>query len=150
MTKNILVIGAGRSSSSLIKYLLNHSETENWNIKVGDMELDIAEEKVANHPRGKAFKFNALNTEERRNEIKNCDFVVSMLPARFHIEVVKDCIEFKKDVITPSYISEEMKALHQEAIEAGIIVMNEIGVDPGIDHLSAKKILDEIISIYRY
>ena len=142
--KNILVIGAGRSSSSLIKYLLENAEQESWQVKVGDMNEALAKEKVANYAKGEAFAFNALDAEQREKEIQNCDFVVSMLPARFHIEVVKDCIRFKKNVITPSYVSKEMKELHQDAVNAGIIVMNEIGVDPGIDHLSAKKVLDEI------
>ncbi len=145
--KKILVIGAGRSSSSLIKYLLDNATNEDWLIRVGDMDLSIAEEKVNDHPRGEAFAFNALEPDQRAKEIEACDFVVSMLPARFHIEVVKDCILYKKDVITPSYVSKEMKALHEEAVNAGIIVMNEIGVDPGIDHLSAKKVLDEIADI---
>jgi len=142
--KKILVIGAGRSSSSLIKYLLENAEKENWVIKVGDMDEELAKEKVNGYSKGEAFKFNALNAEERSKEIEECDFVVSMLPARFHIEVVEDCIRFKKNVITPSYVSPEMKELHERAVDAGIIVMNEIGVDPGIDHLSAKKVLDEI------
>jgi len=142
--KKILVIGAGRSSSSLIKYLLENAEKENWVIKVGDMDEALAKEKVSGYSKGEAFKFNALNAEDRAKEIEECDFVVSMLPARFHIEVVEDCIRFKKNVITPSYVSPEMKELHQKAVDAGIIVMNEIGVDPGIDHLSAKKVLDEI------
>ncbi|HAE29472.1 MAG TPA: saccharopine dehydrogenase, partial [Flavobacteriales bacterium] len=72
------------------------------------------------------------------------DIVISMVPARFHVEVVKDCIRFGKNVLTPSYVSNEMKELDGAAKEAGIIIMNEIGLDPGIDHMSAKKILDEI------
>ena len=72
------------------------------------------------------------------------DLVISMLPARFHVEVAKDCIDFRINVITPSYVSTEMNALHQQAIDAGVLIMNEIGVDPGIDHMSACKIMDEI------
>ncbi len=142
--KTILVIGAGRSSSSMIRYFLNNAEKEDWFIRVGDMDIEIAKEKVGGHPRGEAFQFDALNDEIRREELKKVDFVVSMLPARFHVEVVKDCIDLKLDVITPSYVSPEMKELDEAAKEAGIIIMNEIGVDPGIDHMSAKKILDEI------
>jgi len=142
--KTILVIGAGRSSSSMIRYFLNNAEKENWHIRVGDMDLDMAKDKVGEHPRAEAFQFDALNEEVRREELQKVDFVVSMLPARFHVEVVKDCIEMKINVITPSYVSEEMKELDAAAKEAGIIIMNEIGVDPGIDHMSAKKVLDEI------
>ncbi len=142
--KRILVIGAGRSSSTMIKYFLNQSQKENWLIRVGDMQLSFAQEKVGNHVNGEAFKFNALNAEERRKEISNSDIVISMLPARFHLEVVRDCINLKKDVITPSYVTDEMKALNEQIIDAGIIAMNEMGLDPGIDHMSAMKILDEI------
>jgi len=142
--KRILVIGAGRSSSTMIKYFLNQSQKENWLIRVGDMQLSFAQEKVGNHVNGEAFKFNALNAEERRKEISNSDIVISMLPARFHLEVVRDCIDLKKDVITPSYVTDEMKALNEQIIDAGIIAMNEMGLDPGIDHMSAMKILDEI------
>ncbi len=142
--KNILVIGAGRSSSSMIKYFLENAEKEKWNIRVGDMNLDLAQQKVGDSKYGTAFKFDALNPTERWNELQGKDIVVSMLPARFHLEVVKDCIKLKINIITPSYVSKEMQALDQEAREAGIIIMNEIGVDPGMDHMSAKKVLDEI------
>ena len=142
--KNILVIGAGLSSSSMIRYFLENAEQEDWHIRVGDLDLDLAKNKTKNSERAEAFCFNALDENERQPEIQKADLVVSMLPARFHVEVVKDCIKFKTDVITPSYISDEMKALHQDAIDAGIIVMNEMGVDPGIDHMSAQKVLDEV------
>ncbi len=142
--KQILVIGAGRSSSSMIKYFLDNAAQENWFVRVGDMDLKLAQEKVGNSAHGEAFAFNALNPEERWKELQNKNLVVSMLPAHLHIEVVKDCIKLGIDIITPSYISNEMKELHQAAEEANVLVMNEIGVDPGMDHMSAKKILDEI------
>ena len=142
--KKILVIGAGRSSSTMIKYFLDHSSEFNWRVRVGDMDLSVAKEKIGNHSNGEAVQFDALNPNERAKEIENADIVISMLPAGFHIEVVKDCIAFKKDVITPSYITEEMKQLNDQIKDAGIIAMNEMGLDPGIDHMSAMKILDEI------
>jgi saccharopine dehydrogenase-like NADP-dependent oxidoreductase len=142
--KKILFIGAGRSASSAIKYLLDNAEKNDWMLRVGDMNENLAIERISGHSRGEAFEFNALDPEARAKEIQGSDFVISMLPARFHIDVAKDCIKYKKDVITPSYVSADMKELHDEAVEAGIIIMNEIGVDPGIDHMSAKKVLDEI------
>jgi saccharopine dehydrogenase-like NADP-dependent oxidoreductase len=142
--KNILVIGAGLSSSSMIKYLLENAENEGWFVRVGDMNEALAIQKVGNHSRGKAFKFNALNAKERWAELQNVDLVISMLPAHLHLEVVKDCIKLKINTITPSYVSDGMKELDAAAKEAGIILMNEIGVDPGMDHMSAKKILDDI------
>lgn len=142
--KNILVIGAGRSSSSMIRYFMENAEKENWFVRVGDMNLELAQEKVAGSKFGEAFKFNALQNEERWAELQGKDLVVSMLPAHLHVEVVKDCIKLGINIITPSYVSPEMKALDQAAKDAGILVMNEIGVDPGMDHMSAQKILDEI------
>ena len=142
--KRIFVIGAGRSSSTLINYFLDNAIDEDWEIVLADMDLDLAKSKVNDSSRGKAIEFNAMDPLSREKEIAASDIVISMLPARMHIEVVKDCIRLKKDIITPSYITDEMKALHNDAEDAGILIMNEIGLDPGIDHMSAKKILDEI------
>lgn len=142
--KKILVLGAGLSASSLIRYLLQHSQAYNWQVRVVDQSLDLVKKKLNGHPNGVALSFNALETQERMPEIKTADLVISMLPARFHAEVAKDCLEAKKSLITPSYVSPEMKALDDEAKAAGVLFMNEIGVDPGIDHMSAMKIIDEI------
>ena len=142
--KTILLLGAGLSSSSLIRYFLEHSEKFDWQLRVCDQDLALVQHKLNGHRRGIALSFNALDPEERKPEIEKADLVISMLPARFHLEVAKDCIALKTNLITPSYVSEDMKALDAEAKAAGIIIMNEIGVDPGIDHMSAAKILDEI------
>ena len=142
--QTILVLGAGLSSSSLIRYLLKHSIENEWQVRVDDQSIELAKKKVSNHPNGVALSFNALDPEERRPEIEKADIVISMLPARFHVEIAKDCIAYKTSLITPSYISPEMKALDSEARKAGILIMNEIGVDPGIDHMSACRVLDQI------
>ena len=142
--KTILLLGAGLSSSSLIRYFLEHSEKFDWQLRVCDQDLALVQHKLNGHLRGVALSFNALDPKERQPEIQKADLVISMLPARFHVEVARDCIALKTNLITPSYVSEEMKALDAEAKAAGIIIMNEIGVDPGIDHMSASKILDEI------
>ena len=144
--KNILVIGAGLSASSMLRYFTENAEKEDWFIKVGDRNGDLAKSKVSGCSRAEGFELDGLDPERRTPLVKWADLVVSMLPARFHPEVAKDCIRFKTNLITPSYISKEMKAMEQEALDAGIIIMNEIGVDPGLDHMSAKKILDEIES----
>jgi saccharopine dehydrogenase-like NADP-dependent oxidoreductase len=142
--KNILVIGAGRSSSSLIKYLLDNSETENWMVTVGDVSLDLAKQKTKDHPRSRAIQFDIHNEQQRAEEIAYAHLVISMLPAFMHMDVANDCLRFKKHLATASYVSKEMAALDQAAKDAGIILMNEIGLDPGIDHASAMKIIDEI------
>ncbi|APD06483.1 saccharopine dehydrogenase (NAD(+), L-glutamate-forming) [Flavobacteriaceae bacterium UJ101] len=142
--RKVLIIGAGRSSSSLIQYLLNQSEVEKLQIIVGDFSLENAQNKVQDHPNGKAIFLDVFDKENREEAIQDSDIVISMLPARFHIEVAKDCVTYGKNMVTASYISDEMKALDQEVQSKGLIFMNEIGLDPGIDHMSAMKILDEI------
>jgi len=142
--KNILVIGAGRSASSLIKYLLDNSIKENWNVTVGDISLDLVKQKTANHPNSRAIVLDIHNDLQREEEIKRADIVVSMLPASMHLNVAKDCVRFKKHLATASYVSKEMAELDADAKAAGIILMNEIGLDPGIDHASAMKVIDNI------
>lgn len=142
--KNILIIGAGMSSSSIIRYCLQKAESHDWQVRVVDQNLPLVQKKLNNHPRGIALNFDALNPSERYTEIENADLVISMLPARFHIEIAKDCLKAKTNLITPSYVSEEMKKLHEEAKNAGLLFMNEMGVDPGIDHMSASQLMDEI------
>lgn len=144
--KTILVLGAGLSSSSLIRYLLINSEKFDWQVRVVDKDIELVKSKLNGSGNGVALAFNALSSEERRPEIERADLVISMLPARFHLEVAHDCIDLKTNLITPSYISSEMMALNEKAEEAGILIMNEIGVDPGIDHMSAMKIIHAIKS----
>lgn len=142
--KNILVIGAGRSASSLIKYLLEHAVAENWNVTVADMSLELAKQKTGSYSNAKAIAFDINNEQQREEEIKKADIVISMLPAFMHMNVAKDCVRFKKHLATASYVSKEMAELDADAKAAGIILMNEIGLDPGIDHASAMKIIDEV------
>ncbi len=144
--KKILIIGAGRSSSALIKYLADNSSLNNWSLTVTDRDQDLIDERLEGMANSRGLVFDALNDEERRAQIQNHDLIISMLPARFHIHVVRDCIDLKKDVITPSYVSDEIKALSKEASDAGIMILNEMGLDPGLDHMSAMKIIDEIKS----
>ncbi|MDP2068572.1 MAG: saccharopine dehydrogenase NADP-binding domain-containing protein [Lutibacter sp.] len=142
--RNILVIGSGQSSSSLITYLLNKSFSENLHITVADVSLELAKSKVNNHQNGTARSLDILNEVERKEAIKNVNIVVSMLPAHLHINVAKDCLEFGKSMVTASYISNEMSALHKEAVEKNLVFMNEIGLDPGVDHMSAMQVIDRI------
>ena len=144
MSQSILIIGAGRSSSSLIRYLLEHAKAYNWQIHVGDQDVSIAKAKVGTSAHGTAFAFNALNREERLPVLEKMDLVISMLPAHLHIEIAKDCLILGKHVITPSYVTKEMTALNEEAKRKGLLFLNEMGVDPGIDHMSAMKIIHEI------
>jgi saccharopine dehydrogenase-like NADP-dependent oxidoreductase len=142
--KNILIVGAGKSSSSLIKFLIDKSDAENLRILIGDLSTKNATKIINNHKNAKAIVFDVFNEQQRETEIEKSDLVISMLPARFHIEVAKSCIKFKKHLVTASYISKEIKALDKAAKENGLVFMNEIGLDPGLDHMSAMQILDRI------
>ena len=144
--RSILIIGAGRSASSLIRYLLSKSESENLHLIVADLSLALAEKKTENHPNATPIALNIFDTDERKAAIESASIVISMLPAHLHIEIAKDCIQFKKHLVTASYISDAMQALDEEAKKNNLIFMNEIGLDPGIDHMSAMKVIDEIRS----
>ena len=142
--RNILIIGAGRSATCLIRYLLDKSSSEKLFITIGDISLEAAQKFTKNHTNSKGILLDVFNKEEREKAVRNCDMVISMLPARFHIEVAKDCLTFGKNLVTASYISDEMQSLDKEAKAKGLVFMNEIGVDPGIDHMSAMKVIDNI------
>ena len=142
--KKILVIGAGRSAIILIKYLLNHSITNNWMITVADFSEELAKEAVGMHKNGRAIFFNVQDELQREKEIINSNIVISMLPAHLHIAVAKDCIRMKKDLVTASYVSSDIAALDAAAKQSGVLLLNEIGLDPGIDHMSAMKVIDNI------
>lgn len=142
--KKILVIGAGRSATVLIQYFLDNAVANDWHVTVGDISEDLAAEKVGKNERGRAIAFDVFNESQRREEIENADIIVSMLPASMHFEVAKDCVEFGRHLTTASYISKEMRSLDEDAKSKDLILLNETGLDPGIDHLSAMKLLDEI------
>jgi saccharopine dehydrogenase-like NADP-dependent oxidoreductase len=142
--RKILIIGAGRSASKLIQYLLNKSVEENLHLVIGDLSLESAQKKTNNHPNATAISLDVFDKNQRKEAIQNADIVISMLPAHLHIEVARDCIVYKKNMVTASYISEAMQELDAVAKENNLIFMNEIGLDPGIDHMSAMKVINEI------
>lgn len=142
--RNILIIGAGKSTSSLIRYLSEKSRTENLNLVVADKSIDIAKQMIHGFENTEALELDIFNTEDRKKAIQNATIVISMLPARFHVEVAKDCLAFGKNMVTASYVSEDMQKLDEGVKAKGLTFMNEIGVDPGIDHMSAMKVIDEI------
>lgn len=142
--RNILIIGAGKSSSSLIQYLQEKAQPENLKITLGDIALKEAEKLANGHSSTSTLLLDVFDQDSRERAIRDADIVISMLPARFHIEVAKDCLKFGKNLVTPSYVSNEMWAMEEEVRAKNLIFMNEIGVDPGIDHMSAMSIIDKI------
>ncbi|MDR9456672.1 MAG: saccharopine dehydrogenase C-terminal domain-containing protein [Salegentibacter sp.] len=142
--REILIIGAGKSTSVLINHLLENAESEDLFLRIGDLNLETAQKATQNHKRCEALVLDVFDPASREAAIKKADIVISMLPARFHIEVARDCVKFKKNMVTASYISKEMKALDEEVKKNNLVFMNEIGVDPGIDHMSAMQVIDRI------
>ena len=142
--RNILIIGAGRSATSLIRYLLDKSVEEKLFVTIGDISIQSAQKLIQGHPNAKGIMLDVFNDEQRKEAVKNSDLVISMLPARFHFEVAKECIEYGKHMVTASYVSKEMQALDEQAKAKGLVMMNEIGLDPGVDHMSAMQIIDKI------
>jgi len=142
--RNILIVGAGKSTAVLIEYLLEKAASEDLFITIADLQLESANRIIGDHPRAKAMALDIFQKEEREKAIQEADIVISMLPASLHIEIAKDCVRFNKNLVTASYISKEMAALDAEVKEKGLVFMNEIGVDPGIDHMSAMQVIDRI------
>ena len=142
--KKILILGAGLSTPSLINYLLDHAEANEWQVCVGDMDEKVAQKRIGENKHGRAFKFDVFDDDQRTTEIKDAEIVISMLPARMHYLVAKTCVDFNKDMVTASYVSKEVMEFHEQAKEKGILLLNELGLDPGIDHMSAMQIIDRI------
>jgi saccharopine dehydrogenase (NADP+, L-glutamate forming) len=142
--KKILIIGAGRSATILINYLLQKSLTYDWSIVLADTNLELAQSKIGNNPNAKAVSLNIHNIEDRQKFIQEADLVVSMLPAFLHMEAASDCVKFGKHMVTASYVSPELREMSEEVKEKGLIFMSEIGLDPGIDHMSAMQLINSI------
>ncbi|MEO0472978.1 MAG: saccharopine dehydrogenase C-terminal domain-containing protein [Bacteroidota bacterium] len=142
--KRILVIGAGRSASDLIAYLLKHAEKENWQLTVVDQDEQLARSKVKSHPRAEVASFDAMNPERRKERILQADLVVSFLPAHLHQKVAEDCLELGKHLVTASYLTPELEAMQNAVAAKGLTFLCELGADPGIDHMSAMRAIDDI------
>ncbi|MEA3461641.1 MAG: saccharopine dehydrogenase C-terminal domain-containing protein, partial [Bacteroidota bacterium] len=141
--QTVLILGAGLSSTTLIKYFLDNSHRQ-WKIRVGDIHLKNADDRVNGHADGETFHFDVHDPVQRRKEVEQASIVISMLPARMHHLVAECCVELGRNMVTASYLSPAIKALDNEARKKGIVLMNECGVDPGIDHMSAMQVINKI------
>ncbi len=142
--KHILIIGAGRSATALIHYLSQESIQQDWKITVADLDIFLAEDKIKGHENAKAISFDISDRNSSAEIIKNMDVVISMLPAHLHAKVASICLEHEKHLLTASYNSDEMAAYSDEAKSKGLLILMEMGLDPGIDHMSAMKVIDRI------
>ena len=141
--RNILIVGAGKSSPYLIKYLLDKSQEQNLHLHITDVKIDHLLNYRKNN-RCTVSKINVLNDAEREEYLLNKDIIISMLPARLHMVLANSCLKLKKNLITASYVSDEMRNIHKSVKDRNLIFLNEMGLDPGIDHMSAKKIIDKL------
>jgi saccharopine dehydrogenase (NADP+, L-glutamate forming) len=139
--KKILILGAGLVARPLVRYLLDQPDFE---VEVASRTVSKAVKLIDNHPQGKASELNLKNEEGLKDEISKADLVISMVPYTFHPKVAKYCIDYNKHMVTTSYVSEVMKNLDAEAKRAGILILNEVGLDPGIDHMEAMRIIHEV------
>lgn len=144
--QNILLFGAGKSATVLIDYILKNSEAEQWKLIVVDANLHLATSKTTGHANARAASFDINDTKERINIIEEADIVISMLPPALHLLVAKDCISCKRNLLTASYIDDAMRRLQPEIEKNGLLFLCEMGLDPGIDHMSAMQIFDDIKS----
>ena len=142
--KNILVLGAGLSTRSLISYLLENAPQYDWHITVADVNEALAQKKIGGNPRGKAIAFDITDDTESWRTIAKADIVISMLPAFMHHLVAKKCIDLRKPMLTASYVTEEMKKYDELAKKVKLPILMELGVDPGIDHMSAMRVIHRI------
>jgi saccharopine dehydrogenase-like NADP-dependent oxidoreductase len=143
--KNILLFGAGKSATVLIDYYLDLAAVQNWHITLVDANLELAREKIKDNPHSKAVSFDIHNEKQRGGYIEMADIVVSLMPPALHFLIARDCIHYKKNLLTASYVDEALRSLKKEVEAAGLLFLCEMGLDPGIDHMSAKKMIDEIV-----
>ena len=142
--KNILILGAGQSAPYLIKYLLDESKKHNWTITLCDRDEELAKQRINGHPNGRAIQFDVNDETMRHEQIKNADVVVNFLAPIFQYLIALDCLTYGKHVVSASYENPQVADLHNDAEKKGMVILNEMGLDPGIDHMSAMKIIQNV------
>lgn len=142
--KKVLVLGAGRTATSLVAYLKKQSEEQDWQVTIGDQSLELAKFRAADHPRIKPVKFNVFDDKQREKKISQADVIISILPENLHVHLLRDCLKHKVHLVTASYVSPGMRSVHDEAHKQDVILLNEMGLDPGIDHMETMRIINEV------
>ncbi len=140
MKKRVLILGAGLVSRPMVRYLLERGVE----VTVASRTLSKAEALIKGHPLGRAFPWTVDNEGALDMLVSWADVVVSLLPYTYHLQVAKACLKHGKHLVTTSYVKPEMAALDEEAKAKDLIFLNEIGLDPGIDHMSAMRLMDGI------
>lgn len=142
--RKILVLGAGKSAPYLIRHLLEKSAERDWFVTVGDLDEELARSRVGEHPRGSAVRFDIHDSEMRQGLIREADVVVSMLAPAFHYLVGLECVHHGCHLVTASYRDRKLKSLEPDALRKGVLILCEMGMDPGIDHMSAMQLIQRL------
>jgi len=144
LMKKILLLGAGKSATVLIDYLLANAKKENWQLTLVDADLQLARSKIGQSSFGVPLSFDIKHDAERKKNIEQSDIVISLLPPALHYIVAQDCVDLKKDLLTASYVDDPIKNLRSKIENNNLLFLCEMGLDPGIDHMSAMKMIDAI------
>ncbi len=142
--KNVLIVGLGRSATSLLQYLYDRADSERWQITVCEQNERVLEQRKKDFPDIKIVDLDIFDENSLRDNLQNFDLVISMLPAHLHLQLAKVCANLGRHMITASYVNEDVRALHNEFESNGALLLMEMGLDPGIDHMSAMKVLDQL------
>jgi len=141
--KNVLILGAGMVSRPIVHYLLDQPGIF---VTMASRTVSKAEKIINNHQDGQPLALDISDDSRLEELVTKSDVIVSLLPYSYHVKVAKFCIKHQKHLVTTSYVSDEMKALDEEAKQSQIIILNECGLDPGIDHMSAMKIIHQVMN----
>jgi saccharopine dehydrogenase-like NADP-dependent oxidoreductase len=144
--QNILILGAGKSATILIETLLEDAQEQDWFIHVGDIQEEVAKKKIAGYERAAAYGIDPENDEQFSQLIRSADAVISMLPPPLHFKVAQKCLLYKKHFLNASYLTPEIQSLDEEVKAAGLSFLVEMGLDPGIDHMSAMEMIHNILN----
>lgn len=142
--KKIVLLGAGKSATSLIDYLLQHAPKYKWQVMVADQNLLLIRSKIGHSAHAVPIACDIQDGDARKKLIQDADLVISLLPSSLQLTIVKECINFKKNLLMASYLSPEIRTLEKDIRKAGILVLGEMGLDPGIDHMTSMQIIDSI------
>jgi saccharopine dehydrogenase-like NADP-dependent oxidoreductase len=143
-TKSMLILGAGKSASVMIEYLANLARASNWKLMVADVDAKSLEHKIKRFPWVQGVVVDVTVVEQVRHLLEGCNLVISLLPPHMHPQIARLCLDSNAHLITASYLSEEMLALDTEAKAKGLVFLNEMGLDPGIDHMTAMQLIENL------
>jgi saccharopine dehydrogenase-like NADP-dependent oxidoreductase len=142
--KQVLVLGAGQSSAFLISHLLELASQQGWFVTVGDLDTELAEARVGEHLHGSALHFDVNDANLRSTQIENADVVVNMLPPAYQDLIAWDCVNHGRHMLSVSYRDQAVRDLGPDALRKGVLLLCELGLDPGIDHMSAMALIRRV------